>query len=169
MDEQTDKLKTDIVELNKRINQLEDMIRLLLQPLQDVRKTTTNYLRLAGLILDHGGLTPDLVLPELKDPISKEIVRILMERPDQNISQITEQVRAKRGTSSRRIIRARIEHLEDIHIVEKTLKGKIYTYHLSPNVLKKWSQVLGLPIYSDQTTTQSTHKNGDEKNESTRP
>jgi len=47
----------------KRISELEKMLSVLIKPLQDVRKTTSNYMRLTGLLLDHGGLTPDLILP----------------------------------------------------------------------------------------------------------
>ncbi len=139
-------LKEEIKELNKRISELEKMLSMLVQPLRNVSKTTQNYLRLTGLLLDHGGLTPDLVLPEIKDPISKEIVRVLMDRTKQNISQITELVRSKRGTASRRIIRERIQELEEKDIIQKQFKGRLYVYSLSGNVIKKWSQMLGFDI-----------------------
>lgn len=96
-------LAAEIKELNKRINELENMLTSLMKPLNDARKATQNYMKLAGLLLDHGGITPDLVLPELKDPISRDIVRVLLERNEQNISQITELVKTRRGTASRRI------------------------------------------------------------------
>ena len=139
-------LKEEIKELNKRISELEKMLSMLVQPLRNVSNTTQNYLRLTGLLLDHGGLTPDLVLPEIKDPISKEIVRVLMDRTKQNISQITELVRSKRGTASRRIVRERIQELEEKDIIQKQLKGRLYVYSLSENVIKKWSQMLGFDI-----------------------
>jgi len=139
-------LKKEIKELNKRISELEKMLSALVQPLRNVSKTTQNYLRLTGLILDHGGLTPDLILPEIKDPISKEIIRVLMDRNEQNISQITELVRSKRGTSSRRIIRNKIHILEKKNIIKKQIRGNLYVYSLSENVIKKWSQMLGFDI-----------------------
>ena len=139
-------LKKEIKELNKRISELEKMLSTLVQPLRKVSKTTQNYLRLTGLILDHGGLTPDLILPEIKDPISKEIIRVLMDRNEQNISQITELVRSKRGTSSRRIIREKIQILEKKNIIKKQIRGNLYVYSLSENVIKKWSQMLGFDI-----------------------
>ena len=139
-------LKKEIKELNKRISDLEKMLSTLMQPLRNVGKTTQNYMRLTGLILDHGGLTPDMILPDVKDPISKEIVRVLMDRSEQNISQITELVRAKRGTASRRIIREKIQELEEKNIITKQLKGKLYVYSLSEDVIKKWSQMLGFNI-----------------------
>ena len=122
------------------------MLSVLIKPLPDVRKTTSNYMRLTGLLLDHGGLTPDLILPEVKDPISKEIVRVLMDRSEQNISQITELIRSKRGTASRRIIREKIQELAEKNIIQKHQKGSLYVYSLTEKVIKKWSQMLGFNI-----------------------
>ncbi len=139
-------LAKEVKELNKRISELEKMLSTLTKPLQKVSKTTQNYLRLTGLLLDHGGLTPDMILPEIKDPISKEIVRVMIERSDQNISEITELVRTKRGTASRRIIRDRIKDLEEKNIVKKSQKGSRYVYNLTDKVIKKWSQMLGFNI-----------------------
>ena len=139
-------LADEIKELNKRISELEKMLSVLIKPLQDVRKTTSNYMRLTGLLLDHGGLTPDLILPEIKDPISKEIVRVLMDRNEQNISQITELIRSKRGTASRRIIREKIQELTEKNIIQKHQKGSLYVYSLTEKVIKKWSQMLGFNI-----------------------
>lgn len=139
-------LADEVKELNKRISELEKMLSVLIKPLQDVRKTTSNYMRLTGLLLDHGGLTPDLILPEIKDPISKEIVRVLMDRSEQNISQITELIRIKRGTASRRIIREKIQELTEKNIIQKHQKGSLYVYSLTEEVIKKWSQMLGFNI-----------------------
>ena len=139
-------LKEEVKELNKRISELEKMINMLVQPIRDVSETTNKYLRLTGILLDNGGLTPDLLLPEVKDPISKEIVRVLLSRSDQNISQITELVRSKRGSASRRIIRERIKELEEKNIVQKHKKGAIDVYCITEKVIKKWSQMLGFNI-----------------------
>jgi cell division septum initiation protein DivIVA len=137
-------LASEIKELNKRIDELETMLSTLIKPLNDARKTTQNYLRLAGLLLDHGGLTPDLILPELKDAISRDIVRVLLERNEQNISQITELVKTKRGSASRRIIRKKLQELEQINIVQKQQKASRYVYSLTTEVIRKWTELLGL-------------------------
>jgi len=139
-------LAREIKELNKRISELEKMLSVLIKPFQDVRRTTNNYMKLTGLLLDHGGLTPDLILPEVKDPISKEIVRVLMNRSEQNISQITELIRSKRGTASRRIIRKKIQELTEKNIIQNHQKGSTYVYSLAAEVIKKWSQMLGFNI-----------------------
>lgn len=142
----TKDLKKEVKELNKRIGDLEKMLSEVISPLRDVGKTTQRYLKITGLILEHGGLTPDLILPELKDQISREIVRVLLDHQDQNISEITELVRSKRGTASRRIIRERLKELENSDIVKKQMKGKLYVYKLTDKVIRKWSQMLGFNI-----------------------
>jgi len=139
-------LAEEVKELNKRIAELEKMISVLVQPLQRVQTTTSNYLKVVQLLLEHGGLTPDLILPEVKDPISKEIVRVLLDKNEQNVSQITELVRSKRGTASRRIIREKIHELTKKNVICKQQKGSLYVYSLSQDVIKKWSQLLGINI-----------------------
>ncbi|EMR75186.1 hypothetical protein MBGDF03_00295 [Thermoplasmatales archaeon SCGC AB-540-F20] len=139
-------LTDEIKELNKRISELERMLSLLIQPFQKVQDTTSNYLKILQLSLEHGGLTPDLILPEVKDPISKEIVRALLDRSEQNISQITELVRSKRGTASRRIVREKVNELTEKNIIQKKQKRSLYVYSLSREVIRKWSQLLGINI-----------------------
>ena len=129
--------------LNKRIDELEQMLSVFLKPMQDIRSSANSYLRLVSLLLEHGGLTPDVLLPDLQDPIAQEIVRVLTKRSDVNISQITELVRSKRGTASRRIIREKLNNLEQKKIVTKQMVGSRNVYRLSDEVLKKWSQILG--------------------------
>jgi len=70
-------VSNQIKEISKRISELEALLTTFLKPLTDARKTTERYMRLAGLLLDQWGITPDLILLELKDPISKDIVRAL--------------------------------------------------------------------------------------------
>ena len=139
-------LADEIRELNKRIGELEKTLSALTQPFVDLNKTTGKYLKLTGLLLEYGGLTPDLIFPEIKDPISKEIVRVLMDRSEQNISQITELVRSKRGTASRRIVREKIEELMEKNIVQKHQKRSRYVYRVTEEVIKKWLQMLGFDI-----------------------
>ena len=139
-------LADEVKELNKRISELEKMLSTLIKPLQDASGVTQNYMRIIGLLLDRGGLTPDMILLDVKDPISKDIVRVLLERPEQNISHITELVRSKRGTASRRIIREKLQYLNEKNIVQKSQKGSLLVYSLTEEVVKKWSQMLGFNI-----------------------
>jgi len=98
------------------------------------------------LLVEHGGLTADLILPDVKDPISKEIIQVLMDKKEQNISQITELVRNKRGTASRRIIREKVNDLTSKKIIQKQQKGSLNVYSLSEEVIIKWSKLLGIDI-----------------------
>ena len=138
-------ISREIEELNKRLNELEKIISVIMGPLQNVEKITRNYLRIAGLLLENGGLTPDTLIPEIKDNISKEIVRALINKSDSNISQITEMVRSKRGTASRRIIRERIQDLAKRNIIQKKQKGSMMVYSLTDDIIKRWSKILGFP------------------------
>ena len=130
-------LTDEVKKLNERIEELEKMLSAVIKPLQDTRRIAENYLRLTGILLDKGGLTPDAILPDVKDPISKEIVRVLLDKSEQNISQITELVRSRRGTASRRIIRHRINELIEKDIIRKTMKGSKYVYGLTDKVIRK--------------------------------
>jgi len=122
------------------------MLSQALQPIQNFSKTTQQYLRLVNLLLEHGGLTTEVILPQIKDPISQQIIRSLLDKPDQNVSEITQRVKSKRGTASRRIIRKKIQYLIDQKIVESTQKGARIVYRLTDEVIKKWSQLLGFSI-----------------------
>lgn len=142
-----EELYKEIKALNKRINELETMLKTIVQPFQEIQemgKSTSNYFRLIGLMLEHGGLTPDTLFSEIKDPIEKTIIQILTQKKDLNISQLTDHVRSKRGTASRRIIRKKIKNLEEKDLVEPNQQGSRIVYRLTNRVIKKWAEVLGL-------------------------
>jgi DNA-binding transcriptional ArsR family regulator len=139
-------LPKQIKELNKRIAELESMMAQLVAPVQKMQKSTQNYLRLVDLALKHGGLSPEIRLPEVKDPISKDIVKVLLKKSGMNITQIADALRDERGSASRRIVREKLKALEEMEIVEQGEDKKVPTYKLTEKVLKKWSQLLGIPI-----------------------
>ena len=139
-------LSKQIKELNQRIAELEERIVQLMAPIQEMRRATQKYLRLIDLALRHGGISPDMLIPELKDPISKDIIKVLIDKSGQNISQVTEALRARRGSASRRVVREKLKALEEQGIVEQRGEGAVPVYHLSEEVLRKWSQLLGIPI-----------------------
>ncbi len=141
-----EELHKQIKELNKRIAELEGMVAQLMTPIKEMTQTTQKYLRIVDLALTHGGLSPEILLPEVKDPISKDIVSVLVDKSGRNISQVTEAVRVKRGSASRRIIRERLKTLEEQGVIEQKGQGSVQTYHISEEVLRKWSQLLGINI-----------------------
>lgn len=141
-----EELPKQIKELNRRIAELEDMMAQVIAPVKEMQMATQKYLRLVDLALKHGGISPEMLLPDVKDPISRDIIKVLLKKSGQNISQITETLRAERGSASRRIVRDKLKGLEDKGIVEQRGKKTVPTYHLSEKVLRKWSQMLGISI-----------------------
>ena len=103
-----------------------------------------SYFRVLDLYQRFGAVSPEIVVPGLRDPIAKEVVKALFERGDRNISQITDAVKARRGTASRRIVREKLESLIAEGVVLADGAGKIRRFSVAPAVVEKWSQVLGL-------------------------
>ena len=134
-------LRDDIENLRSEMDRVARPYEELSQKLDTVQEYAQRYLRLLGIIAQHGTVSPTLAVPDVKDSISKEIISLLAERSPMNISQITDAVREKRGTASRRIIRQRLSGLVGKGHVE-VAPGKIRGYSLSEDVVKKWSQML---------------------------
>lgn len=138
-----DDLRSEVKELNSRIAELEGLISQLQEPLRQMQSAAKGYFKFIDLYMKYGGVSPDVIVPDLKDSISKEIVKALFERNGQNISQLTEMVRNKRGSASRRIIRQKLKRLVDVGYVTKKTGKKVAEYYISDELVKKWSKVLG--------------------------
>jgi predicted transcriptional regulator len=140
-----------IEELTRKVEELEEAVRQVARPYSELAEqldrfqgTVRSYFRLLDLYQKHGAISIEVILPEVKDPISKDIMRLLTERPGLNISEITDELKQRRGTSSRRIVRDRLEELSRQGlVVERQAKGE-RTYEIAEHVLRKWSEVLGL-------------------------
>ncbi len=165
-----EELKKEIRELRKQISELSEAMERITEPYQevirnfgDLQNVARKYFALLELYQKFGGISPEMVIPELRDPISREIVRILFDKGDRNISQIAEQMKLRRGTSSRRIIRERLNELIAENIVTVSSKGKTRRFSVSDAVVEKWSQVLGLPKYEGHVNINSNKKEGDKK------
>jgi DNA-binding transcriptional ArsR family regulator len=143
-DKDEDWLKNELEELSERLNRLEGILSDLSKPMDRFREVTSDYFRLMSLYSEHGTISPELLVPEVKDSISRDIIKILFEKSGQNISQITNSVRKKRGKASRRIVRSKIQDLEELGIVVGDQETKWTVYSISPELVKKWSQLLGL-------------------------
>ena len=140
-----------IEELAERIAELEASIRLITKPYADVverldqvQSIVTGYFRLLDIYQTHGGISIDTIVPQVKDPISKEIVRILLDHPHQNISQLADELKKRLGSSSRRTVRSKLFTLIEQGIVVGNADNKVKTFVVSDEVVRKWSQVLGL-------------------------
>ena len=143
---ETEDLRNEIKELNTRIAELEQVIIELREPLRQIHKAARGYYKFIELFNRYGGVSPDVVAPSVKDPISKDILIVLVDRSGLNTSQLTDLVRERRGSASRRIIREKLSKLEAAGFVTKKVTKKSVEYYISEELLKKWSQVLGLNI-----------------------
>ena len=140
-----------IEELTARIAELESAVREVARPYSELvdqlsrfQDTVQKYFRLMDLYQRHGVISIETILPGVKDSISKDIMKLLLDKPGLNISEITEELRQRRGSASRRIVRDRLgELLEKGMLVEQSGK-KEKTYEISESVVRKWSEVLGL-------------------------
>ncbi len=144
-------LQHDVRELRKQVEALREALGKVTEPYREIASyldklqgLAIGYFRLLDLYAKYGAVSPDLVIPGLKDDISKHIVSTLFEKADRNISQITEAVKGKRGTASRRIVRERIQELERKGVLISTPSSRGRTYRVTDDVAAKWSQVLGL-------------------------
>lgn len=146
-----DDLQDDMRELRKQVEAMREALAKVAEPYREIagymeqlQTITRGYFRLLDLYAKHGSVSPDLVVPGSRDDISKAILTALFERGDRNVSQITDAVKAKRGTASRRIVRERLYRLvkEGVVVASEASKGR--TFRVSDAVAAKWSQVLGL-------------------------
>jgi DNA-binding transcriptional ArsR family regulator len=135
--------KKELEELGERLDRLESILTEISKPLENFRDMTSNYFRLINLYSEHGTISPELIVPEVKDPISKDIINVLFQKNEQNISQITESLKKRRGKASRRIVRQKVQELEKAGLVMKGDESQHPKYSVTPELVKKWSQLLG--------------------------
>ena len=160
-------LQDDVRELRKQVEALREALAKVAEPYREIagymeqlQTITRGYFRLLDLYAKHGAVSPDIVVPGLKDDISKAILTALFEKADRNISQIAEAVKAKRGTASRRIVRERLQTLVEDGVLVASGGTRGHTYRVSEEVAEKWSQVLGLSKYGDQPGTAQEDRGG---------
>jgi DNA-binding transcriptional ArsR family regulator len=152
-----EELHEEIKELKAQIAELSDALETAVKPyqkvlgqLEELQGVARRYFGLLELYQRFGEISPEVVIPGLKDPISQEIVKILFDKGDRNISQIADQMRQRRGSASRRIVRERLEKLVEDGIVTVSAEGKQRRFSISDEVVQKWSQLLGLHKYEGQ-------------------
>ena len=163
-----DELHKEIRELKEQVSQLSQALETAVRPYQEVlgqldelQGIARRYFGLLELYQRYGEISPDVVIPGLKDPISQEIVRILFDKGDRNISQIAEQMKQRRGSASRRIIRERLEQLVERGAVTVSSGSKQRRFSVSDEVVQKWSQLLGLHKYEGQPSGIQGKKEGE--------
>lgn len=147
----------DLEDLAAKIERLEEAVRRLREPYVELagyvdrlQEIARSYFRLLDILDRYGALSPDLALPGLKDPISKEIVKVLFAEGSRNISQITASVRRRLGSASRRIVRDRLHELEEEGVVTSRRTTRETTYDITAATARRWAEVLGLVAPSSE-------------------
>ncbi|MFQ6051763.1 MAG: transcriptional regulator [Candidatus Hydrothermarchaeota archaeon] len=144
-------IEKKINDLYEKIDRLEKIIREISKPYEDmveyieyIKGVSSRYLRILDLYLEHGVISPEIIVPDIKDPISKEIVKILFEKGELNISEIAREIKKRRGTSSRKTIREKLLELKVRDVVKEveSKKGKIYK--ISDHLITEWLEMLGI-------------------------
>ncbi len=151
-EEEDEDIRKELKELSAKIDRLEETLTKISAPYSDLvgylakfQNISQSYFKLLELYDKHGSLSPEIIIPGLKDPISKDIIVILFNKKEQNISQITEELKKRRGTASRRIVREKLKALEEQDVVVCEEGTKTKKYSISPEVVEKWSQMLSFP------------------------
>jgi DNA-binding transcriptional ArsR family regulator len=126
----------------------------LLEYIERFQKISSSYFKMLGLYQRYGAISPDLLIPGVKDSISRDIVKVLFERDGQNISQITDKLKDMRGTSSRRIVRERLKLLEEKGVVKSKGSSRSKDYWLTEEYIEKWYNLIGLGPAKNKPTGQ---------------
>ena len=117
----------DVEKLSEEVKTLRKTLNELMTSFELVSRLAENYLKLMNIYAQYGGLGIDVVVPEIRhDSIAREIVRILFDLKTANISQITQELKRRRGKASRNTVREKIHQLIDLNVVEEVdgEKGK---------------------------------------------
>jgi hypothetical protein len=146
-------LEKQIKSLAEKMDGLEESMSKVAVPyaqlvdyIERFQKISSSYFKMLGLYQRYGAISPDLLIPGVKDSISRDIVKVLFERDGQNISQITDKLKDMRGTSSRRIVRERLKGLEEKGVVRAKGSPKSKEYWLTEAYVDKWFELLGLGL-----------------------
>lgn len=145
-------LREEIADLSEKVAELEKALRAATRPLGDLmsqldgmNRITGNYFRLIEHYHKKGSISPEAILPELKDPIAIEMVKVLFDESGLNVSQITDRLRDRRGSASRTIVRERLSQMmaNGIVVAEDGPHG-VTRYSISEEVADRWYRLLGL-------------------------
>ena len=149
-------------ELRRRIEKIEELLNRYFENeyMQYTRRILSTYLQLIDIYIEHGRISPSVIFPEVKDPISREILETVFYYGKLNTSRITEELRKTRGKASRRIVREKLEKLVDMGLVECEEGKNEKLYFVSDYSLKKWLKVLGIDIKSEEHGKNRGDENG---------
>jgi hypothetical protein len=151
-DEEKEALREEIHELSGKVAELEEALRSATRPIGDLmsqlegmNRIAGNYFRLLELYQRKGSISPEAVVPKIKDPIAIEVIKVLFDQSDLNVSEITDRLRERRGSASRTIVRGRLQQLldQDVVVARDGPQG-VTRYAISETVSDRWYRLLGL-------------------------
>jgi len=144
-------VKDDKESIVARLDSIESMLQKYMNDdyIRYVRKILASYFRLINIYLEEGRISPTFVFPEVTDSMSRDIIEVLFVDSPLNTSQITDRLKDRRGSSSRRIVRERLQNLVEKGIVDCVEKKNEKDYMISEYAMKRWLKVLGIDIRSD--------------------
>ena len=110
-----------------------------------MRDLAGGYLRLVELYQRFGSISPEAVLPELKDPIAVDVIKLLFEQGGLNVTQLTERLRGRRGRASRTSVRERLERLvRDGIVIKERGPGGVAVYSVAEWAVERWLKLIGV-------------------------
>ncbi|MDV3103379.1 BlaI/MecI/CopY family transcriptional regulator [Thermococcus waiotapuensis] len=138
-------------DLAGEVQELRKALEAMRASFEVVSRMAQAYLRLLNVYAEYGGLSIDVVIPEIEhDPIAREIVKILFDLRRANVSQIARELKGRRGKASRNTVRAKLDELERLGVVRKLQAERGRVYALSRDVVKRWLELIGMPIRFEQ-------------------
>ncbi|BAA29956.1 hypothetical protein [Pyrococcus horikoshii] len=138
-------------DLTMEVQELKEALKALKASFDILTQIAQAYIRLLSIYAEYGGIGIDVAIPEIRqDPIAREIVKILFDLKRANISQIARELKGRRGKASRNTVRAKLNELVKLGVVVEVPgeRGKVYS--LSRDVIKRWLDIIGIPINLDQ-------------------
>ena len=130
-----------IEKLYRKISKIEELLSS--EYFEELKRIAAAYYRLINIYLEHGRIAPSVIIPELEDSLERDLVDVLFEIGEGNISEITEKLRQYRGKASRNTVREKIKKLEEKGIVISEDKKGERKYRISEEYVIKWLRILG--------------------------
>lgn len=141
----------DIDKLAREVESLRKAMQELMKSFELASQLAQNYIKLINLYAQYGGLGIDVMIPQIKhDPIAREIVKILFDKKSANISQITRELKARRGKASRNTVREKLNQLVKLGAVEEIGNEHGKEYILNKDLVSRWLELIGIPINFEQ-------------------
>ena len=136
----------------ERLEKIERMLQRYMNDdyVQYVRKILGSYFRLINIYLEEGRISPSVIFPEVKDPISREIIEVLFQHGALNTTEISNILKERRGSSSRKTVREKLQRLMELGVVECDEKKGEKEYYITESAVRRWLKVLGIDIRSER-------------------